>query len=77
MYRPVERRFKITGVTGEEGFDPYGTIDFGVLQPYIKNTLVTKKGKLKVWVKTPTGIRILKGPFEIRVGDCVGDITFK
>lgn len=74
MFRPMQRKFKIKG---GEGFDPYGEIDFGFLQPYVKKVIVTKKGKLKVWVITPTGARLFKGPLEIRVGDCVGEVLFK
>jgi hypothetical protein len=74
MFRPMQRKFKIKGA---EGFDPYGEIDFGFLQDYVKKTMVTKKGMLKVWVKVPTGARLFKGPLEIRVGDCVGEILFK
>lgn len=76
MFRPVERRFKIKA---EERYVPGEPIelDFGWLQPYVKKYEVNKKGKLKVWVVTPTGARLFKGLLEVRVNGCVGEILFK
>jgi hypothetical protein len=76
MFRPMQRRFKITS---EEGYVPGQTItiDFGWLQPYVTKYEVTKKGKLKVWVRVPTGARLFKGPVEVIVNDCAAEVLFK
>jgi hypothetical protein len=74
MFRPLERWIKITG---EEGFDPYAEMDFGILQPNVKTATVDKKGKLKVLVTVPSNARLYKGPVEIRVGNCVGYVELK
>jgi hypothetical protein len=74
MFRPVERWFKITG---GEGFNPYADMDFSILQPHVRTAKVDKKGKLKVLVTVPSNIRLYKGLVRIRVGDCVGYVTFK
>jgi hypothetical protein len=76
MFRPMQRRFKITS---EEGYVPGQTItiDFGWLQPYVTKYAVTKKGKLKVWVRVPTGARLFKGPLEVIVNGCAAEVLFK
>ena len=51
MFRPIERKFKITG---DDGFDPYAELDFGILQPNVRTAKVDKKGRLKVLVTVPS-----------------------
>jgi len=74
MFRPIERKFKITG---DEGFDPYAELDFGILQPNVRTAKVDKKGRLRVLVTVPTRARLYKGLVEIRVGNCVGYVELK
>ncbi|MBM4310710.1 MAG: hypothetical protein FJ119_07180 [Deltaproteobacteria bacterium] len=72
MFRPVERRFRITG---GEGFDPYAKLDFGLIR--VRRAAVSRKGVLKVLTTIPAGAIPNKGPYEIRVGDCVGEIILR
>ena len=72
MFRPVQRRFRITG---GEGFNPYAELDFGLMK--IRRATVNKKGVLKVLVTIPAGVIPNKGPYEMRVGDCVGTVLLK
>jgi hypothetical protein len=74
MFRPIERKFKITG---DDGFDPYAEMDFGILQPNVRTATVDKKGRLRVLVTVPSNARLYKGPVEIRVGNCVGIVELK
>lgn len=72
MFRPIERRFRITG---SEGFDPRAAIDFGPID--VKTASVTRKGVLRVLATIPSGAGLSKGFVRISVGECVGEIVLK
>lgn len=72
MFRPVERRFRIIG---SEGFDPRAAIDFGPVN--VTSAAVNSKGVLKVLVTIPAGAGLSKGPVQVSVGECVGEILLK
>ena len=72
MFRPVERRFRIIG---SEGFDPRAAIDFGPVD--VKAAAVNSKGVLKVLATIPAGAGLSKGPVQVSVGECVGEILLK
>ena len=72
MFRPVERRFRITG---SEGFDPRAPIDFGPVK--VKSAAVSRKGVLKVLATIHAGAGLAKGPVQVSVGECVGEIVLK
>jgi len=71
-FRPVQRQFRIRG---GEGFDPYAEIDFGLFK--VRRATVTKKGVLKVLVTIPANAIPNKGPYEMRVGNCVGTVLLR
>jgi len=81
MFRRGERGFKIQGIKGEEGFDPFAQISFGEFQ--VQRTWVKMKKKrdlLRVKVRVPdeTNINdIPKGPLTMSVGDCTGQVMIK
>lgn len=71
-FRPIQRRFRIKG---PDCFDPYAPLDFGVFE--IRRAVVNRKGVLKVLVNIPPGVGLVPGPYEIRVGDAVGEVMLK
>lgn len=71
-FRPVVRWFRITG---GEGFNPSAELDFGLIK--VRRAIVNRKGVLKVLATIPAAAIPNKGPYEIRVGDCVGEIILK
>lgn len=71
-FRPIQRMFRIRG---PEPFGPDVEVDFGVMQ--VRRVFVNKKGVLKVLAVIPAGAGLNKGPYEIRVGDCAGEILLR
>jgi Cys-rich repeat protein len=71
-----KQMFTIKGIEGEEGFDPYGAIDFGPFEVY--RTFVAGGGTvLKVQILVPGDV-IPEGEFfEVTVGSCTGQVYLK
>jgi hypothetical protein len=75
MFRPLERRFRIKAAKGsEEMFDPFAAIDFGLIN--VRKAAINRKGVLKVLATIPAS-KLGKGPVEVFVGDCRGEIVLK
>lgn len=74
--KQAKQMFTIKGIQGEEGFDPYGEINFGPFEIY--RTFVVDGGTvLKVHIRVPGDV-IPEGEFfEVSVGDCVGRVYIK
>jgi len=75
-FRPVFRKFRVKPAPGSEDcYDPYGAIDFGLIQ--VQRAIVNKKGKLKILAYIPAGAALDRGEYEVCVGDACGIIILK
>ncbi len=71
-----KQMFTIKGIQGEEGFDPYGAIDFGPFEVY--RTFVAGGGTiLKVQILVPGDVIPEGDFFEVTVGSCTGQVYLK
>lgn len=82
LFKTGEKRFKITGIKGEAGFDPYAPISFGgEYQTHSTFVKIKNKGaflKVTVGVSDETTIdQLPNGPLTVSVGGCTGRIMVK